>query len=98
MNQNTDTGMHCVMPESESRIQSLFHAAREDLENGSLRTRSILIAAIGGLSFDWGVGNEAMLGYVASNVHKLTENPVLTGLSSGASSFVEQGIIGGLVA
>jgi hypothetical protein len=80
------------------RLGNVYHAGRDDAHDASLGEKSLALATTGGLAFEWGTGNEALLSAVGANVHELTHNPVITGVTTGGVSFVEQGALGLLMA
>ncbi|HET8708833.1 MAG TPA: hypothetical protein VFL85_00975 [Candidatus Saccharimonadales bacterium] len=80
------------------KLSQVYSAAREDYGDSSVAKNLSTAAAVGGLAFEWGFGNETLLGTVAGNVQQLAANSVVTGLATGAASFAEQGAIGVLMA
>lgn len=80
------------------KLSQIYSAAREDYDDSSVAKNLSTAAAVGGLAFEWGFGNETLLGTVAGNVQQLAANSMVTGLATGAASFAEQGAIGVLMA
>ncbi len=85
-------------PSLVGQLANTYRTARAEHAEASPMQRIGAMAALGGLAFEWGTGNEALIGTVAGNLHKLTDNPAITGLATCGVSFVEQGTIGVLMA
>jgi GNAT superfamily N-acetyltransferase len=80
------------------KISEIYQAGRSEFTDTTPAERATLAATLGGLAFEWGTGNEALIGAVGANVHNLTHSPVAAGLASGGASFAEQGTLGLLMA
>lgn len=80
------------------KLKDVYNVARTEHADASQSQRIALAATLGGLAFEWGTGNEAMLGFVGGQVHGLTHNAVVTGMAAGAATFAEQGAISVLMA
>jgi hypothetical protein len=80
------------------RLSAVYRDARHENKDSSLKGKATLAAALGGTAFEWTTGNEALLGFVSSNAHKLADNPLITGVATGGVSVAEQGTLGLLMA
>jgi hypothetical protein len=85
-------------PTIRGSLAQIYNASREEFAQASVAEKAVLATTMGGLAFEWGTGNEALIGAVAANVYDATQNPVLTGLASGGGSFIEQAVLGVLMA
>ncbi|HTB48626.1 MAG TPA: hypothetical protein VK712_00935 [Verrucomicrobiae bacterium] len=75
-------------------ITEAYQSAREDLAQGGVSTKLLLGAMAVGLVFEWGTGNEALLGLVGAHAYNATHNSLATGAITGSTSFVEQSLLG----
>jgi len=87
-----------VQPSLPSRLADIYHIGKDEYVDTTLPERATLVATLGGLAFEWGTGNEALISNVGARVQELTHNPLVAGLASGGASFAEQGAIGVLMA
>lgn len=85
-------------PSFVGKLRDIYKTAGKEHADTSLGQRATLAATLGGLAFEWGTGNEAMLGYVAGRVYETTHDSLTTALAAGGASLMEQGAIGTLMA
>ena len=71
---------------------------REEFAEASLMQKGVLGATACSLAFEWGTGNEALIGLVAGNVLRNTHDTLLTAAAGGGASFAEQSVFGLLAA
>jgi hypothetical protein len=81
-------------PTIRQDIRSIYSEGKESLNNASAGQRLLLGVMVAGLAFEWGTGNEALLGYVGANSYDATNSIAATGAAMGITSFVEQSALG----
>ena len=79
---------------SEITNTEIFSTARGEVASGNLSSKFLMGAMAVGEAFEWGTGNEALLGLVGSHAFQITNNTLSTGIAVGATSFIEQGLLG----
>lgn len=75
-------------------IKEVWSVGRKEVLGASLGKRAVLGASIAGFAFEWGTGNEALMGVVGAHVIDKTGNALMTAAATGSASFAEQTIIG----
>ncbi len=91
-------GKHTAEPSALNNLATIYHTAMDERADTPWSARAGAVASVGALAFEWGTGNEALLGTIGGRLHDLTDNPIITGIATGSVSFAEQGTIGVLMA
>lgn len=73
---------------------SVLQEGQDEIRSASLAQRVSLGAMACSLAFEWGTGNEALIGMVGGAVFQHTHEALLTAAATGAASFGEQSIFG----
>lgn len=89
MNENVD-----VQHNAPHTISDVYRDTRLAYAESSAGDKGMLAIALGGVAFEWSTGNETLLGLVGGHTHRVTEDPALTGIVTGGTSFVEQFLLG----
>lgn len=75
-------------------IQAVAQAGSSEIAHATLLQKVSLGALACSLAFEWGTGNEALMGVVGGNVLQATHNALTTAIATGGASFTEQAIFG----
>jgi hypothetical protein len=79
-------------------LREIVHSGKEDFKAANLRGKLMLGGLATGLCFEWGTGNEALLGMVGGHFFQATHDALLTAAVAGSASFTEQAILGAITA
>lgn len=79
---------------SDPSLREIAGSAWEESGNGTMQAKFLAGVMLAGLAFEWGTGNETLLGLVGSHTFDKTDSAVLTGVATGATSMMEQTILG----
>jgi hypothetical protein len=74
--------------------RELYQVGREEFQDASLYQRAMLGATALTLAFEWGTGNEAVIGISAGRVLQETHSILLTTATAGGASLLEQAVFG----
>lgn len=80
------------------KVNLVRNEAAADYDQATSAQKAGLLATAGTLIFEWGTGNEAMLGIVGGTVYANTGSVLMTAAATGLASFAEQGAFGAVMA
>lgn len=75
-------------------LTEIRHEGINELQEATPRQKLMLGATACALAFEWGTGNEALIGVVGGNVLRATNDTLLTAAAAGGASFGEQALFG----
>ena len=76
------------------KVQDVWRESRASFREAPTSHKLFLGASAVGMTFEWGTGNEALLGMVGGNVLDKTGDPAATGITTAGVSFAEQTALG----